>query len=563
MTNCTARACIAIMIVALAAIMAADAEAQIRKQFRNGDTPQSMTPAELAELGDPMFLLVLKDQPDVDTLKAVEELIQPDAAKRRLFVVGEQIIDSSRPSGRRAVITFEGTRPPNIHLRPNVMLSVVFSSESFPEAPPTLPFIEAWGWDQQRARFNYYKLDRSNGESAMTWKFRGSSAQSDISDQTIRDSTCFRCHINGQPLMKELDFPWNNWHSQASRIPYLDRNQPANIRWPVTANARFERQGISDRPNSAADLERDIISVIQNASQELVKRRIRPDPPTGGQRISGARTLLKHLFRQTEFNMVSWRRKSNMHPLSGGPLGKPGQAVQIPSSFFLNAKILGNGNLLGIARAIGFPRDGIASVTPDEYRDLVLESGVMINGVPGDADFAWLVPEPSLVDNQMIEELVKSGAVHRQYLAAVMAIDLKQPLLSKERSALFEFVPDSYVFRKPAAGADPFDTSDFAQHALTRATINRLEAVSPTGNTRLFLDRLKMTNGAPRDLLMADVDAYAAELKAKLRDGSAQERKVKLQELYNRAISQRKAILAHPMMGKLDETRGRLLFPLP
>ena len=95
-------------------------------------------------------------------------------------------------------------------LKGDVMLSVSFGPSGFQEENE----IEAWGWDNHRGRYNYYKLDSAGSSTgSMTWKFRGSSDEADLQSPAERSGTCMRCHVVGAPVMKELFFPWNNWHA--------------------------------------------------------------------------------------------------------------------------------------------------------------------------------------------------------------------------------------------------------------------------------------------------------------------------------------------------------------
>ena len=58
------------------------------------------------------------------------------------------------------------------------------------------------------------------------------------------------------------------------------------------------------------------------------------------------------------------------------------------------------GSGLGIKRSQEFSQ--ITRMSPPEYRGLVMTSGVQLGRrKPGDADFAWFVPEPSHVDNDL------------------------------------------------------------------------------------------------------------------------------------------------------------------
>src|SRR5687767_7622870 len=103
------------------------------KQARDGVPGQHLTAAELATLGDPLFILLLRDHADVVEYDKVEDLIQPDKSKRQTFVVEEHIADAAR-SSRRAVVAFTGTVNGQV-LDSNVMLSIAFDAQKFPSPP--------------------------------------------------------------------------------------------------------------------------------------------------------------------------------------------------------------------------------------------------------------------------------------------------------------------------------------------------------------------------------------------------------------------------------------------
>src|SRR5207244_3603268 len=105
--------------------------------------------------------------------------------------------------------------------------------------------LEAWGWDDGQSRYNYYKLDGT----PPTWKFRGSSIGADALTPSQRDGTCMACHINGAPVMKELPFPWNNWHSFRNIVPHLSPTTPGH--WAVVEQPRFrDLKGAEDLETS-------------------------------------------------------------------------------------------------------------------------------------------------------------------------------------------------------------------------------------------------------------------------------------------------------------------------
>ena len=95
-----------------------------------------------------------------------------------------------------------------------------------------------------------------------------------------------------------------------------------------------------------------------------------------------------------------------VHPLAADTVGL-GSNIQIPDSFFLNANLIaggGPGGYAGLELSLtrNFSADARAIFTPAEYSAAVERAALRLFGRPGDANFAWLVPEPSHVDNDLV-----------------------------------------------------------------------------------------------------------------------------------------------------------------
>jgi hypothetical protein len=544
---------------ALVAVIAAmgTAAAQpptLQKMEREGAPVVDLSPAERNALADPLFEFVLKMRPTEASLDEIEKLLQPAASKRLFFVVHEQIVDPTPGQSRRAVIGFGGTNPlTGAILTPNVMLSVIFDSEQ------VLPgFIEAWGWDGAHGRYNYYRLDQQPHETAPTWKFRGASVDADVQSPAQRAGTCLLCHRNGGPVMKELLLPWNNWNSFKSPTSYL--RPSAGNSWPIASTPRLAQLAGAER----MEVEFIVPALNQfNARRLNALLRMSADGSIAvvndlEEVIDGPR-LLRPLFETTEFNIISSDQRSGLHPTLTG--SGPASDIPVPDSFFLNANLIGGRELgeiagLGIEQAHQF--SAIARVSPTEYRELVATSGVRLGNVAGDANFGWLVPEPSHIDVDMVDLLIRRGVITPQFAAAVLAVDLETPLFSPRTKVLQSLVPQTFRFRPVATGGSPNSHPD----ELTAKVIGALEGktLAPASPEADFLALLQSAD--PIQALRDRVRAYHDRIEQHL--GDAGTRKVELQRLYQVAIDRRRAVLKDPTFQVLDETEGRRgLFPLP
>ena len=504
---------------------------------------------------------MLKDHADVTNLAEIEKLIKGERGQEQTFVVDEKVVDTrptigTQPASRRAVLTFSGDNQGPLDR--NAMLSVLFNSENFPDVQS----VEALGWDGSRGRYNYYKLDEQGTPGRLSWKFRNSSVQADLLQPAQRAGTCLQCHINGAPVMKELAFPWNNWHSIAFNASYLKSN------WKVGTNSPRIAQNLGGAERLETNF---IIPAINQFNEKKIDESVARNNgspvinPNGTPQVIRGKRLLRSLFDTTEFNLISSNQEvGNLHPFSSTPTSGPFANVQIPNTFFLNANLISGGTPatqqgLNIAESLRFTN--IAQVQPEEYRQLLNRSGVKLDGKPGDANFAWFVPEPGQVDNSMVEQLMKRGVVTPEFVAAVMAIDLETPVFSQERKKLLEFIPEQFNFQPLQPGTNPLNIKRHPDD-LTQKVIAALEGQNPASDSTAgqFLAILKSNN--PLQVLKERVQAYLNSVDQKLNKSDQATRQAELTRLYDLAIARRRTILSDPVLAALNET-GNELFPVP
>jgi len=529
----------AAVLVGMAATGSTNADAKIVD--RQGDP---LSAEAIAEIGDPLFRFLIRDHGNVGDLERMVDLIKgPGDVTVLTFVVDERIasaepVVNDRPQSRRAVIAFDGTRD-GTRLNGNVMLSVFLLSNGFPTPPP---FVEGWGWDEASGQYNYYRVDRPG--PGVPWVFEGSSSDVDLMSMADRGGTCFRCHTNGAPVMKELFFPWNNWHSFRAPATYLEPGSGAEA-WPV---ANHQLLG---HLTSAETLESRLISAIRNFNVRRIEALVETKP-NGGRVVADARRLLRPIFETTEVNLVSAGQISGLHPLTGQPIAGPTEPVKVPASFLINTALIAD----TLDRDAAHAFTDVVNIEPNEYRSLIQSAGVCLNGQTlGDTLFAWLVPEVGQVDNDYVDRLVKQQLVSLAFLAAALSVDLETPVFSDARELLLDVLPESF---EVSATPEPHPDS------LTRAVIAALQAASPGAGTsaRAFLDALSAPD--PGALLDQKLESYRTGLETALDPADAAQRTSKLKELYEIAVKRRQAMLSpERVFHNLDETQGRLLFPLP
>jgi hypothetical protein len=504
-------------------------------------TFRSLDDTHKSQLQDPFFRLVLAPRPDVRRLADIEALIMGTEGQRRFFVVSEEIKSSVQPASRRAVIDFVGKNGA-FNLAADVFLSFSFNSTTFPEAPD----LEVLAWDDVNGVYNFYKLDRE-GAPNQVWKLAATSRNVDTISPQQRAGTCLACHTSGVPVMKELRFPWNNWHSGQSRIDYLQQITPPERRWPVAANPHFT-------PSTfffGEDFEKSISAAISRSNSRRFAQLIAKQTD-GKLTVTDARRVLRPLFETTEVNLVSAGQQSGLHPLSGTAQSGPSQPIKIPNSFFLTSAVLGNA---GVNEANEF--QSVAIVQPGDYKALIENTGVQITTRPsgkirGDTHFSWFTPEQGFVASNWIATLVENGVVSKAFVAAAAAADLETPIFSKERAMLLKVVPESFT---AISGEQHPDT-------LTRAVIAALEATTPAPGTvsAEFLATLKATD--PVAEVRLRVEKYKNRIEQRLGpNADAPTRVGELQRLFGVLIDRRKTLIEDPLFGNLIESEA--LLPMP
>jgi hypothetical protein len=558
-----------IFILAAPGFAYAQSSALQFKQTRNESQPQLLTAAEIANLGDPFFNLLVKDKADKVMLADVLDAIQPNAANRHLFVVSERIVQKTKMGFRRAVLAFDGANGGET-LKGNVMLSLSFGPNGFLEDSE----IEAWGWDDQRGRYNYYKLDSAGSSTgAMIWKFRGSSEKADLQTPAKRAGTCLRCHVVGAPIMKELFFPWNNWHAGVGGsfvADYLERNAANPDKWPAANTPPFQRLSTADK------LETDfLIPTFKRFNRSRLNAALKHDdanaPPsissTGRMTVLEGGRLLKPLFQATEINLISSRNTSGIHPFGSAADFVPELDMQIPLSFFLNTQLIaggGTGGLGGLKLTDANAFSTFAKLSQQENKKLVEKFKLLLNGVRGDTHFGWFVPEAGFVENDLIDQALQLGVITPHFLAAVLAVDLEAPVFSIKRAELLKFVPDQFEFIPLGSGVDPVTVPrNTSEDFLTQAVVSRINQANPASGSSADEFRQLLTSADAVAELRKRITAYTKRVQTALDSASPDRRKDELERLYSLLVERRLLMETHSVLQNLDETDGELLFPLP
>jgi len=444
------------------------------------DPPQGrpLKAEERTQLADPFAKLLLTN--GIFPLTLAELLLvlsrldgTPDGLPgQRMFVIAEagQIFwneSSSRlPRGVRYVVT----RNRNGDTGADILVSTRPPSDSR-EA-----FLQVAAWDNQNRVFQYYERI---GE---TWFWEGNSWHA-LSEPT-RGHGPFDSHVNGAPVMKELKLPWLHWDSGSQGIP-LESFPPDH---PLHTDPLFQRR------ESAELLEKQI---VRPAISRWTRARL-DHVLSEASGVMAPEALLRHITSATTVNITSSTQRS---------VGLEAE-LDLPLTFFFDRDALVN--RLGLE--VPIPRIMVAR---GNYESALVDLGIALRHKasgfvqPGDAFFAWPVPERALEDQLVTAELVRRGILSASFVLALLLVDFPNPLDSPARESLLAYVPSGPL---PVSEIEP----------RMRAAIERAAAnVSPEAPPAVVARALALDEPKLRSQAVDSIGAFlqTVQRRAATRDG--------------------------------------------
>jgi hypothetical protein len=163
---------------------------------------------------------------------------------------------------------------------------------------------EVMAYDDTTGLFNFYRFTETGtdkpGSVTRFWRDKddrvmmrtllgGSSQPSDV--QPSPNRACFRCHVDGAPIMNELSEPWTNWIS------------------PKKTLSTDGMSGLTKDLVQSASLADQLEGIIRAATQQYVQGN---DAATGwlnrtrdGKLVGGIAKMLRPLFCEAELNYLS------------------------------------------------------------------------------------------------------------------------------------------------------------------------------------------------------------------------------------------------------------------
>ncbi|MFD3940045.1 hypothetical protein ACFWSF_35190 [Streptomyces sp. NPDC058611] len=333
-------------------------------------------------------------------------------------------------------------------------------------------FLQVAAWDDQAKVFNFYM------RIGPTWVWAGNSW--DALEPDSRGKGCFDSHVNGSVVMKELKKPWLNWHSERTDIP-VDRKDP------------LRRNPLYGEVIGAENLERTIEALVQ----QWTKARLAKVSTSG--LIERPHHLLRHLLSTSTVNLASTDIQSSSITRTDDPL-------VAPMGFWLNRDALIDNLPVNISTAP-------PSLPADKYVDSLTQFGMHLKEgrfrQPGDAYFAFVVPEASLEDNEVIKQMVSSGLISAKFAACCLMVDFPNPVFSVFREHLMRYVPSTITPRTALE-------NQIVEAILDAAT--RLPTESPEGQ---FMAHWQLPDEEWPDIFARRLDAYlnTVATRARTEDG--------------------------------------------
>ena len=312
-------------------------------------------------------------------------------------------------------------------------------------------------WDAKVNKYNFYALRHQVNDptSPLAWSWAGDSTLAP-QPPTIRKS-CFNCHHNGLPIMKELEIPWNNWHSVRAVIS-------SSIVPIAVAKERFFQQR-----RGAEILETVIRGNLQNYYRHWIKVRLHKQGNTI--EVSDVDQMLHHLTANTTINLKSSNIQSDRENTSPSenyrdleklrfPLDKdvsdssapsPNKKEEVdvtgipPVDTFLSDTIFQS--LLGLdytSLSVTLSRKNYDAYLKKRNFALVGTKSSKRGDMPlyrhdGSTYFAYFVPQVSAEDIYVTQQLLKANILTDKFVAAILMVDFKNPAFSEKRARLQKY----------------------------------------------------------------------------------------------------------------------------
>ena len=388
-----------------------------------------MSDKEIQELTDPFALGLLRKNIFPDSPDAVSEAIANSnlGFVRNSYVgaVMAQVptIAVSREDYRG--VSFIATWGPDEN-NALIMMTVIPPSDETDAS-------EIMSFDFRTQQYNYYELVKSqkgsDDKSRLVWAWAGNSTFA-RKPETVGKG-CFTCHHNGIPIFKELEFPWNNWHSQRYFL------SSSSVPTKIASETFFQlRRG-------AEIFENVIRASFQRYYQNLLAERTRKAGMTTY--VSEVDDMLHHLTSTTTVNFKSTDVQSD--PKSTGPPDGDIYGVP-PSDTFLSDTLFNDVLKMDYSPlSVTLNRKDYGAYLDRYNYTLLTTAGIgreepVTNRYEGSTYFAYFVPQVPAEDIYVTQLLLRSGIITEKFAGSLLMVDFKNPLFSEKRASLQKYAKE-------------------------------------------------------------------------------------------------------------------------
>ncbi|MBL7546174.1 MAG: hypothetical protein JNL11_20305 [Bdellovibrionaceae bacterium] len=266
--------------------------------------------------------------------------------------------------------------------------------------------VELIAWDNVKGYYNFYELIGEGVSSR--WYYRGDSKdilmdnrliylnntpQKPPIGQTLR---CSGCHISGGPILKEINFPHNDWWT---------KSRPLIFEHPLSGSFMQQVQSLDTAENFAVQVKTGIQKLENSPRYQMLKRSL------------GIQNQLRPLFCDLEINIES----------DTTPFDKTTH-IQIPASSIGSPLVKTSSFML---------QKGVYTGLLQKYKMQFPENKAI------DADHAWLVPVKGFSDLVALTALRSSGVADDKTIFDIHFSAPMGSLMDKDRCALLKLVPNT------------------------------------------------------------------------------------------------------------------------
>jgi hypothetical protein len=374
--------------------------------------PKPLEFDELNKFDDSFANLILKRKLNPLTLNEVLNLLDESSNEENglpnqdsfLAADGGQILWSQETGDLNRQFRFVVSRSDK-----NDKVQILISSSTVPDSKEQ--FLQLIGWDNSEGAYNFYER---RGEF---WFWAGNSFNA-LKEPT-RGKGPFDSHVNGALVMKELKFPWVHWHSMTASIndDVLAPND----------ELRNERLWIDKLGGQEFEIKVAKPGVVK-WNESRLKRNI-----SQNKILKNCKDFFRQVIDTTTVNIVTSKEESKSI--------KNDSLVRIPETFFFNKDVLMDelGLEPNITPISFLGEHYISSLIDFEFH--IGDSNFIFNG---DTHFAFLVPETSFEDVNLISLLLSKKIVSKKFIASLLMIDFSNPIYSANRKELLKYFPDEY-----------------------------------------------------------------------------------------------------------------------